>query len=199
MSDHHFFKKGVLIASILLVLTTACGDPYDGDGKFVDAGFTAASKRYALDLGKIDLSQPKAYAYKLSGLPVEEFTIGLKVISPFQVEKHIMETKPINPLIKLILFDLRGEIVIYKEKYLSQWVWSGTAGDKRQSFVYLRGEYVKNSDPILRDGVLSDGGWGTYFTPQMNSSYRLMMEVVECDASSKPYAVSLIATGGGWK
>lgn len=200
MTDHPYTFKFCLQILISLVLCTSCSNQgqYTGDGRFDDFDFLA-TERYILDLGQINLLSQETYVFTLSGLPNEEFIIGLEIIGSSQEERHILDTKSINPLIQIVLTDESGKLVIKRKEYLKDWVWSGALNNNSRSFVYYRGERIEDSNPIQRTGFLTDGGWGTYFTPQKNTLYKLRLEIIEADTGSRPYTVTLKAKGGGWK
>jgi hypothetical protein len=64
----------LLLASTLAVSVMSLSgcyrvSQYSGDGQLTDNGRFAATDRYVLDLGPIDLTRPGMRTFRLSGLP----------------------------------------------------------------------------------------------------------------------------------
>jgi hypothetical protein len=201
-----------LIIILILLLAYAkyhVGHSYKGDGRFIDNGCTAATDRYVLDLGEIDLASNQKYTYKMTNLPTEEMTIGFSIEGFKNIQNQdnaVYFTRPVNALVRIILTNSKGNLVVNEMSYLSQWAWSGRASNYRESFVYLRGEEVKRklskgSDVVANDRieVKPDGGWGTYFTPTSLTAYHLTIEIIEPAKNAKDYKAIVRLLGGGWK
>lgn len=72
MSIYADFIK--LISAAIFIILTGCGCgcakfDYAGDGAFTDRGIYASSKRYVLDLGRIDFSVANKKTYVIGDLP----------------------------------------------------------------------------------------------------------------------------------
>jgi hypothetical protein len=87
---------------------------------------------------------------------------------------------------------------------LSTWRWSDWAHEDDRSFVYYEG--AGHDVPVrpgvttgVRDGVLSDAGWGTRFTPRPSGQYKLKVTVATSDPEASRFRVTVAAKGGGWK
>jgi hypothetical protein len=70
-----------LISAAIFIILTGCGCgcakfDYAGDGAFTDRGIYASSKRYVLDLGRIDFSVANKKTYVIGDLPNVD-TLGL--------------------------------------------------------------------------------------------------------------------------
>lgn len=79
MSIYADFIK--LISAAIFIILTGCGCgcakfDYAGDGAFTDRGIYASSKRYVLDLGRIDFSVANKKTYVIGDLPNVD-TLGL--------------------------------------------------------------------------------------------------------------------------
>ena len=161
---------------------------YKGDGSFINNGFMAATERYVIDFGEIDLSSRKTYTYRMSHLPYEDFTVGLHITALKKQDKPIYDTKTINPLIHLTVTNNNGDLEIDQKKNLNQWVWSGRSDATNQSFIYVRG-----------DETISNHGKGTHFCPRLLASYTLTLDIIEPEKEGKYYKASVRVEGGGWK
>jgi len=184
------------------------GHTYKGDGRFTDNGYTTAHDRYILDLGEIDLASKRKYAYTMSRLPSTEMTVGFYIEGFKNHQRQSGTPYPANPnnaLVRLLLTNDKGNLVINETANLSQWVWSDSPIDNN-AFVYLRGVDVKRSlskgsDLVTYDrvGIKTDDGWGTYFTPSMWTTYYLTIEIIEPTKNAIDYKASVRLIGGGWK
>jgi hypothetical protein len=175
------------LAKIVLLLTIAGCDgsaSYRGDGNLVDRGFSTAHERYVLDLGAVDLGARARREYKLSGLPGEEFTLGLRTQSTRTPDgKSLFDAKPLKARVKLELTSERTGKVVAIEDDLRSWTWN----EARDLYVFLYGRGDKHQPS------------STSFTPKSWESYRLSLEVLTPDPSASQYGFSLMAVGGGWK
>ena len=165
---------------------------YQGDGRFVDHGERAAAMRYVVDLGELDLATAGEREFTMSGLPPEEFTVGLEIRAHSEPAQPMYETHPLNPTLRLELTDERGERIGSETARLTDWTWSGSGGVKSRSFVYLRGD-------IARMAGDSESGRTSYFKARPEGRYRVKFTVIHPDPSSAGYSVTVQASGGGWK
>jgi len=202
----HFLVDGIRAIRILApvavaTLTSACVvSDFRGDGKLVDHGPFAAKDRYVLDLGPVDLSRTGKYTYTMSNLPAVDFVIGLEIVEA-EANQFTGNRPAHSGSIRLLLETSNHEIVISEDGPLKSWKRSFVKGNF-ESFLYRAGEehWISNNDGTtspVPDGVRKDGGWGTYFSPRPDTTYRLTLEVLEAQAQPRP--ARLLVTGGGWK
>ena len=175
-----------------------------GDVAMTDNGPAEASSRYVATLARVDLTHVSSYTITLLGLPSDRFILGLDIASSKPQSAPLDEAHPIHAEIAVTVVDEKDEVVISERQPLAKWVWSGWAGDKGSSFVYLRGEsrdvpISAGSVRVESIGVKADGGWGTYFQPRRSATYRITIEVAVPDADAAPYLATLVLKGGGWK
>jgi hypothetical protein len=195
-------KVMLIFATVASVaVSTGCaGWAYQGDGKLRDSGPLASHDRYVLDLGPIDLDRTGEYTYTMSNLPADHFTIGLEIVEA--APNSSIGNRPPHPgRIRLLLETSNHEIVVSEDSALNSWIWSYMERDLK-SFLYRAGEehWITNKDGTtspVPDGVRTDGGWGTYFSPRPDITYRLTLEVLE--AQPQPQPTRLLVKGGGWK
>jgi hypothetical protein len=128
----------------------------------------------------------------MSGLPREEFTIGLEIHASAEPAEPMYEAHPLNSTLRLEVVDERGESIISEAAPLRDWTWSGTVGVKSRSFVYLRGD-------IARMAGESEAGRRSYFTARPEGRYSVRFTVLEPDPNAAGYTVTAQASGGGWK
>jgi hypothetical protein len=163
---------------------------YHGDGTLTDMGPGTASARYVVDLGQIDLGEAGRQDFKLVGLPSVEFTAGLRPAYGSGCDAYLSTN------VRLTVKDENGEVVIDEEGPLSSWTSSS-------GLIYRRG--AERREPrsqgtveLVRTGVRSAGGWGTYFTPRTATTYLADFEVL--GSQGKTSCLSrLVLLGGGWK
>lgn len=169
----------IVSCSILFLFFCNCTDAsrYSGDGRLIDNGLFAATDRYVLDLGVVELKKKGIYTYKINNLPSKNFVIGIEIrVSP---EQHAtIENKKIRPLISIELTNSQNIQVIHNEASLDTWTWS-VIGDT--AFVY--GEDQSS----------------TYFTPISNGKYNLRFVIINTDSSDIKYVARILAKSGGWK
>ena len=169
-----------------------------------DNGPAEPSSRYVATLARVELTRPSIFTMTLRGLPSERFTLGLDIVATKRQSAPLYEAHPIHSEIAVTVVDEQDEVVISERQPLAKWVWSGWAGDKGSSFVYLRGESrgVPISAGSVREesiGVKADGGWGTYFQPRRSATYRITLEGAVPDADAATYLATAVLKGGGWK
>ncbi len=169
---------------------------YGGDGQLVDRGWSAANDRYVLDLGPVGGNEA---TYHLKKLPAMEMTVGFVLVG--KGGDCLADSKPINPMVETYLLSEAGEEVISEAALLREWVWSeSTLCDG--AFLYRAGESVEKAvgdgtTTFERVQIKASEGWGTYFTPMRNASYRLRVKVFPAPTGS--YSLRVVAKSGGWK
>lgn len=176
---------------------------YDGDGRFVDHGPTAAIDRYVLDLGPVNLAAKGAYRYSMAGLPAVAMAVGLELADAYG-DKNLSESRPVDALIEVVLLNSRGELVIRERGHLDTWGWEYSLAQQHRAFVGLSGKLQERS---LGHGVIgyerlevkADGGWGTIFKPRRGERYSLTLSVLEPSTSARAYTAKVLVQGGGWK
>ena len=173
--------RSFLIVIMPVVLLSGCNDvtEYSGDGQLIDNGPGAATDRYVLKLGNIDLSQRGTKTYRIANLPETSFVTGIKITVEHE-DRASVEKRAVNPTIRLELSDVSGEAVFKNESKLDTWTWSVPANEPL-AFIYVREKQ------------------GTYFHPHPETEYTLVLTVLEPDASQTKYTASLLAKSGGWK
>lgn len=168
----------IIIATLMIAGCYKASD-YSGDGQLMDNGSTAATERYILTLGPVDLSQKSARTYRIKNLPEENFVAGIEITFAPE-DRDAIKKREARPTILLELIGPGSEVVFTREARLDNWTWSFAAGDFR-TFVYGRDEQQ------------------TYFQPRTNVEYYLTFSVLETDAAQLKYTATLIAKSGGWK
>ncbi len=169
--------RGFVLAAILSSCYSASS--YSGDGRLVDNGRSAATDRYVLDLGAIDLNKQGVSTYRIENLPAENFVIGIELQVPPR-QRVAIENKSIKPTISIELLGPQGESITRDQSMLDTWTWSVRAMDTT-AFVYRRDQP------------------GTFFTPIKNRRYELKFGIVQPDLSDFKYSARLLAKSGGWK
>ena len=166
---------------IVMVASFGCYDTeeYSGDGTLVNNGINAATDRYVLKLGMINIDKECSSSYRISNLPSLNFVFGFNIIYN-GTEEFDFNPDIFNPLVSLQLEDSLGNIVFHKKSRLNSWTWSIPSNEK-EAFVYGRG------DP------------GTYFVPSPKSTYVLNYKTIEPFQRWKEYSIELFAKSGGWK
>ena len=183
------------------VVTLGCaGWAYQGDGKLRDSGPLAAHNRYVLDLGPVDLGRTGKYTYTMTNLPADSFAIGLEVVEA-EPNRSTGNRPPHSGRVRLLLETSNNEIVVNEDTDLKSWIWSFGRGDL-ESFLYRAGKehWITNKDGTMstvHDEVRTDEGWGSFFSPRSDITYRLTLEVLEAQALPRP--TRLLVKGGGWK
>jgi hypothetical protein len=152
---------------------------YSGDGHLIDKGVLAATDRYVLNLGLIDLTQRGTKTFRIANLPEMNFVVGVK-ISVAPEDRAIIEKQLVNPTVSLELSGPGGKVLFTKKSPLAAWTWSIPV-DGQQTFVYGRGDA------------------GTYFNAFPKTEYTLTLNVLEPDRSQSKYTALLVAKSGGWK
>jgi hypothetical protein len=107
---------------------------YSGDGELIDNGPLAATDRYVLELGIVELNKKGIYTFKINNLPTVNFVIGIEIqVSP----KHqsVLENQNVKPIISLELLNPQNMQVIHNQSSLDTWTWS-VKGMGNTAFVY---------------------------------------------------------------
>lgn len=173
---------GLLLSSIIVFSTIVTGcyrvSRYTGDGQLIDNGMNAATNRYVLNLGQIDLTQQGVQIFRIVGLPNINFGAGLEMIA-FD-NGSIVEWGTVNPTLAIKLTDPDGRCVFMREAPLNIWTWSVRVGESR-AFVYGRDSSK------------------TFFDANSNVEYTLTLQVIEPDHSQLRYTALLMLKSGGWK
>ena len=180
--------RAILLPAITVSLCSCMS--YHGDGKFSDDGWMTGHDRYHLNLGSVNLSGSDHVGFKMSGLPWEEFTVGLTGIA------SCLEAAGKQPVrIRMALRLPDGRRVFSEDAPLQEWTRSG-------EYWYRRG---KEKEVPLGDGVVqlervgegAHGGWGTYFSARPFSTYHLTLDVLDPKPPSGCEA-GVEVVGGGW-
>ena len=171
---------GFLLGSTaVLIMLAGCyhASSYAGDGRLIDNGASAATDRYVLNLGSIDLTQRGTKTFQIANLPEANFVAGLEIVAP---DNNIIERRAANPTVAIELTSLDGKVLFARQAPLDAWTWAVRVGEHR-AFVYGRDEPR------------------TYFDVTPKAEYRLTIKVIEPERSWSKYTASLIAKSGGWK
>jgi hypothetical protein len=152
---------------------------YSGDGQLIDNGPTAATDRYVLNLGPIDLARSGTKTFRLANLPEANFVTGVE-ISVASGDRAANATRRANPVISLELSGPEGKVLFTKKSALDAWTWSVPASGL-PAFVYGREEPR------------------TYFNAAPKTAYTLTLNVLEPDRSETKYTALLMMKSGGWK
>jgi len=170
----------VIVVSLLSLLGCYKTKSYRGDGKMV--GIRVGSwlfhcTYYKVTLGSVDFTKKSMNTFTLQGLPHEMMCLGFrtKLLDPLPT----FESSQSDALVKVILVDEAGQLVIHEQERLNRWTWS-YGGE--ETFVYRRGHYGKDGQEILR---ANDEGWGTYFRPRTKIKYTLTVEIIEPKSKGK--------------
>lgn len=151
---------------------------YTGDGQLIDNGARAATDRYVLDLGSVDLTHRGTRTFRIANLPEVNFVVGFEIVAPDN--NNLIERKAASPTVSIELASPDGKILFAKKAPLDAWTWAVRAGENR-AFVYGREEPA------------------TYFDAAPKTEYTLTLTVFEPDQKQSKYMVSLMAKSGGWK
>ncbi len=168
-----------MVMPIMLLIGCYNVSEYSGDGHLVDNGVRAATDRYVLNLGSIDLNQRGTKTYRIANLPEINFLVGIE-ISVAPEDRATIEKRAVSPDILLELSSLGGEFIFTKKSKLDTWTWSVPINESR-AFIYGRGEP------------------GTYFQSLSQTQYTLTLTVLEPDPSQSKYTALLMVKSGGWK
>lgn len=193
----------VFAALTTMLLLAACYSlgTYSGDGTISRP--QQGIYRYRVDLGAVNLAKPGLLERTLSGMPREEFTLGLEVARKERGPENSETNPPLSAKLRLELKNEQGQIVISEKGALNEWVWTARRGGPYdRAFIYRRGSFSET--PVGTDGTVrveqdrtrADGGWGTSFEPRSTGTYKLTVEVVAADSNAAKFEVTLVAYGG---
>jgi hypothetical protein len=190
---HVTLAIAVACATSLLISACDLSTGYQGYGTFSDMGAGAATERYKVDFGPIELGKANQRMFKMSGLPPVEFTMGLRPVKP-SAGCDAAALSAVSVRIDMETAD--GSIVIAEEGPLSTWATSS-------SLVYRRGRdqpapAAGAPSDRARAGVLAAQGWGTYFTPQSATWYLVKVSVLEANVTTHCES-RLVLLSSGWK
>jgi hypothetical protein len=165
------------LLSIFAALLSGCPvTKYSGDGTLLDNGVTAATDRYVLDLGVIDLTRRENKTFRIAGLPRSNFVVGIEINAA--ADELALKDRP-NANVSISL-SAAGAVGFSKTAPLGSWTWSVPAGG-HTAFVYGRDEPA------------------TYFDAHSTAEYTLTVNVIDPDQSGSKYIATLLAKSGGWK
>ncbi len=151
---------------------------YSGDGRLVDNGPLAATDRYVLDLGEIDLESKSKRTYSLVNLPTTSFVVGLEIVPTTQSAR--MTEGLINPTLSMSMKDGSGKEVFAVASPLRLWTWSiPSTGAK--AFIYHR------DHP------------GSFVYPRSETTYALTVEVITPDKMPSPVHAKVLLKSSGLK
>jgi hypothetical protein len=162
-------------------LTGACTAEhrYDGDGDFVDHGPTAATDRYVIDFGPIDLSRETEATFRMRDLPPVEFAVGIQ-LERLDQQRLEPQDAAISAAVSVGLKEEHGGTVLHISMPLRDWNWSHIAM-ATDYFLYVR-----------------DTQGGLFFTPEKNREYVLTVRVIQADTGT-PLRAHVVMKSGGWK
>jgi len=86
----------VMVMPIMLLIGCYNVSEYSGDGHLVDNGVRAATDRYVLNLGSIDLNQRGTKTYRIANLPEINFLVGIE-ISVAPEDRATIEKRAVSP------------------------------------------------------------------------------------------------------
>ena len=179
---HRGFSSALSVATVLWcgLLTGCLGGGYSGDGKMIDNGPLAATDRYVLDLGPIDLTKQERRSFRLSNLPSENFATGIELREA--TNSHVpWDKKEIDASVSMDIIDEGGKTLMHAAGSLRQWTWEMRVTGATGAFLYV------------------DGVPGSFFTPAKGRSYRLDVSVVEPDRMRTNVKAIVKLKTGGWK
>lgn len=195
---------GVLAAGCMIVSAVFYPRTRDvGDGRLTDKGPDAASDRYVVDLGPVDLSTPGKMTYQVSGLPRDEFTVGLQITAA-DTSIAVKDSDPLDTLVTLTMSNEASELIVEERGPLRTWKWTYLIDRPHEAFVYRSGRAeqvpidAKTYTYRLLD-VKPDEGWGSYFKPRGRGRYSVTLQVEPGSEQAIPVEARLQMRGGGWK
>jgi hypothetical protein len=177
-----FTRKLGLEAVVLCSLITGCsaGNGYSGDGRMIDNGPSAATDRYVIDLGPIDLSTKGKRSFRLVNLPPENFGCGIELSAP-GASRVQWEEKRFGASVSMEIAADDGEVVMHVSGPLRDWTWSMYVTGATNAFLYVQGPP------------------GSFFDAKKGRSYRLEFSVIEPDQAHSEIKATLKLKSGGWK
>ena len=114
-----YIAKLVLAMAISITSLIGCDrtSQYSGDGQLVDKGSFAATDRYVLNLGSIDLTQRIMKTFRLVNLPGENFVAGIEIDDHTHNRVHI-DKKQLNATVLLELSGVDGKVFLQRKGHL---------------------------------------------------------------------------------
>jgi hypothetical protein len=90
----------------------AVGEPYTGDGQFIDHGSHRLTNRYEVILGTVNVGSGGKKDFRFRGLPHREFILGLRLgEANCKLEQSAIA-------VTFTVRNERGEVVIHEERLL---------------------------------------------------------------------------------
>lgn len=167
----------IMIVFLLPLMGCYKTKTYRGDGRIVKVrvgSWLMNCAFYKVSLGSIDFTQKGRKVFTMQGLPHEEMCLGFQ--TKFSDQHTLTEGDKSDALIKVILVDEAGRIVIHEEERLNLWTWSS------DYFVYHRG---RDNDEGRETPRVVDEVHGTYFKPRTKVKYTLTVEIIKPDSKGK--------------
>lgn len=142
----------------------SAGSGYSGDGQMIDNGPLAATDRYVVNLGPIDLTKKGMRSYRLINLPPENFECGIDLSAPAATRIQ-WEEKKIQATVSMDIVGEDGDVLMHVTGSVRDWTWSMYMSGETNAFLYVQGPP------------------GSFFNPKKDRAYRLDVSVIEPDAS----------------
>lgn len=180
---HNVVISLTLVALVLPMMGCYGTRVYRGDGKIVKVrvgGWFLNCAYYKVSLGSIDFTKKCRKTFTMQGLPHEDMCFGFQ--TKLSDQNARAEDNKSDAVVRVVLTDEDGRIVIREEEPLSRWTWSG------EFFVYHRGH---DRDEGRENLKVADEGRGTYFKPRTKVKYTLTVEIVEPDSKGRYDEVKL--------
>lgn len=168
-----------LLAASFLAACSSIAAEYSGDGTMIDNGPLAATDRYVVNLGPIDLARRGELSFRLSDLPSENFVCGFE-LTVQSTDHSALRDKAIFAVVSMEVKEQDGKSKFRVVDPLNKWTWSvpsigGTA------FLYQRGTP------------------GSFFSVESGRTYQLTVTVLEPEVSKRSIKVAVLLKSAGWK
>lgn len=169
---------------VVIFMFTGCysESDYSGVGKLTDNGPSAATDRYILDLGTVDLSKPGTTTYRIANLPATNFVAGID-FSVESTNQEIISNNNLNTIVSISLTDSNGNEIFNNNGKLATWTWSKKSIEPTKAFIYGSGSGLEQ----------------TYFDPKPHDTYVLKFTVLAIDSTHIKHEATLKLKSGGWK
>lgn len=184
-----YFNKFISILliqfiGVVIFMFTGCysESDYSGVGKLTDNGPSAATDRYILDLGTVDLSKIGTTTYRIANLPAANFVAGID-FSVESINQEIISNNNLNTSVSISLADSNGEEIFNKNGRLANWSWARKRIEPTKAFIYGSGSGLEQ----------------TYFDPKPHAEYVLKFTVLKIDSTHIKHEATLKLKSGGWK
>ena len=165
-----------VVATILSSFLVGCWEGYSGDGRMIDNGPLAATERYILNLGGVNLGKRGLSTFRMKNLPSVKFNCGIAL--PFPPDAR--QKGWTGAIIAIRILDENGQIAWQASGPLQNWPWA-TRRDSTEVIAYA-------PDPTVG-----------YFLPKEQSTYQVQFEVLTEDTSVSNLKASIELKSGGWK